>query len=311
MSDFAHLCGWVEPSQRTDEQNEAHAAAMARMPSFQVYGSHGDEPNKVLLTDLWRHPETLQALGFAWPGVHQLTGSCVGAGGGNALFTLAAIEVIRLRQPEKIVVPFWLLPYGKSRQRAGMRGRGEGSLGSTFADAVREDGVVDARDSGLPAFRDDQGLVWGQQAELAWSDGGAIPREWLEKARHRIVRTTAPCRSSADVKAAIQNYYPCTVACGRYANPRNARIVEGVTLGKFDASGGHQTTYLGYYLHPSLGPLFWYENQWGHQYPTDPITGLRTGCWLKASDVDWSCRDEVFAFSQFDGFPAQTFEYVY
>jgi hypothetical protein len=30
--------------------------------------------------------------------------------------------------------------------------------------------------------------------------------------------------------------------------------------------------------------------------------------WIKAADVDWICRDEVFAFSQFDGFPAPAYD---
>ena len=140
-------------------------------PAFQLLRA-APAPQKLLLTDFWKHPTVTTTVGYPYPGILQNTGSCVGAGGGNCIFTLAAIEVARNGDAEEALVPFWLLTYGRSRYDAGMRGRGEGSLGSTFAQASREDGIIPATLAGLPKFTNaEDALSWGADAEMTWSDG--------------------------------------------------------------------------------------------------------------------------------------------
>lgn len=302
--------GWIPFDDRTAETHEQHERAVGDMPRFRICNSTGAAAEKkIVLTDVWTHPRVEAALGFKFPRVHQLTGSCVGAGGGNCLFTLSAIEVIRLGDRERIVVPFWLLPYGMSRKRAGMRGRGEGSIGSTFAESARLDGWLDAREPGLPGFTVADGLVWSERAEMDWSDGAAIPAEFLARARTQLVRSTAPCESADDVRDAIQNYYPCTAACDGYVG--RARVqgtgADAVLVGDVDSRGGHQTSIQGWMEHPTFGELFLYQNQWPEQvYPRDPAGGGPCSCWISRRRMDWICKTgEVFAFSQFEGFPEQ------
>lgn len=302
--------GWIPFSQRTAAMRRAHDAAFAAMPAFAIKGKSEAKGDKILLTDFWKHPEVVGSVGFEFPGIHQETGSCVGAGGGDVVFTLSAVEVVRLGDPEQALVPFWLLPYGKSRERGGMSGQGEGSMGSTFAEAIRLDGIIPATLDGLPKFtKDSNGLTWGSKAEMTWSDGARIGEEWLVQSRKHLVRTTSPCSSPADVRAAIQNYYPCTAACGKYVNSGTAKVTgtPPVLLGRLNASGGHQIGLLGWCDHPELGDLFYYMNQWPKPTysPADPAGGPLGGCWIPAADVDFMCRDEVYAFSQFDGFPGQ------
>lgn len=232
--------------------------------------------------------------------------NCVGAGGGNCVFTLACVEVVRLQDPEQALVPFWLYPYGRSRYRGGMRGRGEGSLGSTFADAIREDGVVPATDPGLPPFSQREGLVWGESAELQWSDGESADANVVARAKRFVVKSTAPCRDHTQVRAAIQNYFPCTAACSLFVSPGGARVTDGVCLGRLDSRGGHQTSILGWMKHPRLGDLYLYANQWGFVYPQCPTGAPRIAAWITAADMDRECSEgEVYAFSQFNGFPGQ------
>lgn len=306
--DVQALCGWIPPENRTREQHEASGQAIQAMPRFAIQGEWREDVTKACLFEVWSHPDVVAALGYAFPGTHQITGSCVGAGGGNALFTLSAVEVVRLGDPERIVIPFWLLPYGKSRQRAGMRGRGEGSMGATFAEAVRQDGVLDANGDGLPKFSRDDGLVWGKSVELEWSDGAAIGEKWLSESRRHLVRTTAQCRTADDVRAAIVNGYPCTCASnwggqmspGTSGNP-------AVLLNRRSGSWSHQMSVQAWWQHPSLGEIFWIHNQWGvNTHGKCPSGAPGGGFWIAKSDMQSICdADEVFAFSGFDGFPSQ------
>lgn len=306
--------GWIPPESRTQTQEAAAHAAVALMPRFTISGSpsaRADDPKRVQLFDLWKHPTVVAANGYEFTGVHQITGSCVGAGGGNCWFTLACVDAVKRGDPETPLVPFWLLPYGRSRYYLGDRSPGEGSTGSTFARAAREDGVIPANASGLPTFTRDDGFVWGRTAELKWSDGdNPDTMRLLPESRKFLVKTTAQCRDSGDVREAIVNGYPCTAASMYAHRPR----VEGdppVLLGRRSGSWAHQMSILGWWEHPQLGQLFYLMNQWGMDaHGRDPAGGAPGGVWITAADVDWICRDEVYAFSQFAGFPAQRLDWL-
>lgn len=233
--------------------------------------------------------------------------NCVGAGGCNAWMTLACVEACRLNDAEIPVVPFWLLPYGRSRYYLGDRSPGEGSTGSTFAKAAREDGVIPANSPGLPPFTRTDGLVWGSSVEMKWSDGdNPDTMRLLPDSRKHLVKTTAQCRNADDVREAIRNGYPCTAA-SMYAHRPGVTGNPPVLLGRHSGEWSHQMSLLAWWDHPSLGEIFWLMNQWGlDAHGRDPAGGPPGGVWITKADVDWICRDEVFAFSQFDGFPAQT-----
>src|SRR5262249_35537024 len=83
--------GWRRPDVRSTTEHLRHAAALRAMPTFLIEGAGNDE-RKVCLWNCWRHPLAVAATGGKpFPGFHQLTGSCVGAGGGNTVFSLAAV----------------------------------------------------------------------------------------------------------------------------------------------------------------------------------------------------------------------------
>jgi hypothetical protein len=304
--------GWIPPENRNDEQEANDDAARATMPRFAVDGAtkypSGSAPERVDLFALWKHPDVVAANGWEFTGVHQLTGSCVGAGGGNCWFTLACLDAVQRGDAETPLLPFWLLPYGRSRYYLGDRGPGEGSTGGTFAKAAREDGVVPAVGDGMPTFTRDDGFVWGRSVEMKWSDGdNPDTMRLLPTSRKHLVKTTAQCRSASDVREAIVNGFPCTCA-SMYAH--DGGRVQGTgknvcLLARRTGSWAHQMSLLAWWMHPEFGELFWLMNQWGlRAHGQDPAGGPSGGVWIKASDVDWICRDEVFAFSQYDGFPA-------
>jgi hypothetical protein len=306
--------GWIPFADRTAAQMTAHYRAMSKMPrAFAVHGEAPDPGPKVCLTDLWKHPMVKAAIGYEYSGVHQLTGSCVGAGFGNVLFTLATVEVIKNRDPERIIQPFWLYTYGISRMLLGDRSEGEGSTGSSIAEAAREYGTIDQAESpDLPKPQNTDGLVWGNRVELEWSNGAAKDRQWTPIAKKHLVRTTAPCHSAAEVRTAVRSLYPVTMANDRFINPGSERLKgsgeNAAVVGRPNSSGGHQTSILNVWDNPELGPLFFYVNQWGLKvYKQDPSTGLAMGCWMDEATMDAACRGdgEVIAYSQYDGFPAQ------
>jgi hypothetical protein len=135
--------------------------------------------------------------------------NCVGAGGGNCTQTLSLVDALIRNEPEEILFVYWLLSYGRSRFYMGDKNPGEGSLGSTFAKAAKEDGFLDARLAGLPEFRNGSGLEYGAPIEIAWSDGDAQQTlDLLPESRKYPVGTTAEMHSADDVRDALVNGGP-------------------------------------------------------------------------------------------------------
>ncbi len=320
--------GWIVPDDRTPEQEAAHQMAQARMPRFAVPGHREPAgPVKVLLTDGWSAAPVVADVGFVFPRFHQITGSCVGAGGGQALFTLIAVQRLLATSPTKAFVPFWPFDYGRCRSNGGDRGQGDGAMGSWFADTVRKEGVIDAATPGLPTFKYLDGLIFteednpdlmskeglrrAQRLEYQWSDGASpAVSKWVEEGRKHPLGTAAEMRSPADMRTAILNGYPGTFACDRFIG--NARVqgsgANACVVGKWDSQGGHQQSFHGYWDNPELGPLFWIHNNWpAETYPPDPAGGPICGCWVKEADVAAAFRyhAEVYAFSHLNWFPAQ------
>lgn len=233
---------------------------------------------------------------------------CVGNGGGQATWYLSAAEVVRLRDPEQVILPFYLLPYGRSRFHAGMRGRGDGSFGSAFAKAIRTEGILPATTEGLPKWTDQGGITWGSSVEYEWSDGAAIPSKWMEMSKKHLVKTTAQLRSADDAREALRNYYPCTIASDWGGQMRPTQQGEpAVLLNRRTTTWMHQMSLQGWWDHPTLGEIFYILNSWGvdahGQPPDDAPPG---GFWVKKSEMESIIRQgDSFAFSQFDGFPAQ------
>lgn len=304
------LTGWIPFDERTDEQNEIHDGIVAKMPAFSLPSMGTPEKGtKLQLTQLWRHPLVVKLFGFAYPGIHQLTGSCVWAAGEVALQTLVFVETLMKNEPEKMIQVFALLNYGMSRKRGGMRGRGEGSFGSTFAESCIEDGAGDVRIEklNLPKPKNDGMLVWTRDTEFTWSDGNHASDDVRQESKLHPIKSAAQLPGFESVRDSILNGYPVTRAFSTFVNPGTARVKDGALIGSYNGRGGHQESWLDYWHHPNLGELIWEQNQWGHTiYGADPGGGPGGGCWIQAEEVDRQCkRGEIYAFSQYDGYPAQ------
>lgn len=72
--------GYIPYSQRTTEQKRIHDDLVSAMPPFVLIGADDPTVKRVILTDTWAHPNVVQVLSYAYPGVHQFTGSCFPVG---------------------------------------------------------------------------------------------------------------------------------------------------------------------------------------------------------------------------------------
>lgn len=304
--------GWITPADRTQEQHDAHAAALAKMPKFALAPADA-APVKLILSEFWNKPEVVEDTGVSFDRspFHQITGSCVGAGGGNALFTLMAIQRCIADSPTKAFVPFWPFSYGRCRAREGDRGQGEGAMGSSFAETVAKEGVLDSIEAGLPAFKNTDGYMLTDHLEMQWSDGNsALVKNYMDEAAPHPLGTAAPLHNTQDIRTAVLNGYPGTFACDRYIGNAHALGAgdNAAVVGKWDGDGGHQQWFFGWWDNPDLGPLLAVGNNWPRDtYPKDPGGLPLVCCWVKESDVKkaLSYNSEVYAFSHLNWFPAQ------
>lgn len=301
--------GWVDFENRTDEQNATHNAIVAKMPAFTVFGDIPPVGTKVLLTDTWKSDKVVAAFGRPFTGWHQDTGSCVGVGGGNGAQTCNFVDAIIEKEPEKIVLIAWPYNYGRSRQLGGMRGRGQGSFGSTFAKSLGDDGAIDwSAASELPKYTVPAMYKIGSAAEMEWSDGTRASQQLRTDAKPHTV-TFAPLTSGAQVRDSIVNGYAVTRAFNTFVNPNTAKVRNGALIGSYNGRGGHQESWLGYWNHPQEGELIWEQNQWGQNaYGTDPGGGPLGGCWIRIEEVDRQCRSqyaEIYSLSNYEGYPAR------
>lgn len=300
--------GWIPIDARTPKQIKADFDACQSMPRFGIRGNWQLDDRRY---PLWKAGimVTGKHLRYNW----QLTGSCVGAGGGNMAKTLMCVEIALGNEPEEYRELWWPYTYGLSRQLAGMRGRGEGSLGSTWAQAARELGIFDHDPEGypdLPDFRDVDGwLQLTRDVELQWSAGESISEQWRGLGRKHLFRSVARIRSADEAVAALANGYPLTQASMFGFSPMipSPRGNPSVRIASWNGRWAHQTWVDEYWDHPSEGELFRWGNNWGpraHGSPTgDEPPG---GVYITKRTMDEICRSgEVFAYSAFDGFPSR------
>ena len=298
--------GWIAPKDRTGFQIAVDETIQSRMPLFGIRG-FSDAPTQSLLYKFIKDHKPF----------YQETGSCVGCGLGMALWCLESVEVNYQGQLEDPICPFWLLPYGKSREIAGMFGRGEGSFGSAAIEAIQRYGTLQSNFSGVPKYEvKDGALVWGEQAEMNWSDGTAIKQSFLDIGKKYIVKTAARITSVEEAKAALINGYPLTCASnwGGEMNPK----VQGkdpktsILLNRRVTTWGHQMCCLGWMMHPEFKDVFYIQNSWGNSFQGSPKNFDETdgGFWISAKDMQWIIKDgEVFAISNFAGFPARKLDW--
>lgn len=285
--------GWLPPSNRSSENKKSHDDAVTAMPKFATQSKPGA---KLFLFDFSRKIRN----GKDFPCFFQKTGSCVGNGATIAIWYLMAMEAVQLGEMEKVTLPFLPYIYGRGRFHSGMRGQGEGSLGSGQAKAVRLDGVIE-QSSTLPTpIEKEDSLTWGASVEMEWSAGEKIPSTLIETGKKHPVKTTALVTSYEEVRDALANGYPVTVASNRGFRGEDASGY-GIPGGVWN----HQMCFIGV-DDSGNRPYCVCQNSWGasqhNQSPEFPKGSFK----VDAKVVDYMVKQEdSFAYSQFDGFPVR------
>lgn len=311
--------GFITPIERTSEQSLAHDEAMAS----RAFVRHALVPKQmavgqsVRLFDFWKHPDVVADVGFPLTRWHQNTGSCVMAGAFQASISTIAAQRVASDKPTKAFVPFLWHNYAMSRHYMGDDGRGEGSMGSTMAQSLHEDGIRDYpvdRSDILPDYKYDvgDGFEISSKEEMDWSSyRNSGVSQVLQVSKAHLFGVATEAKSAEDVLALVQNGYGVTFACNDYINSASIRGSgdNACVIGKWDTSGGHQQSVLGAWNHPTFGMLYWAQNNWyKDQYPVDPAGGPLCGCWVMENDMVWAMRNldaEVYGIGSLDWFPAQ------
>jgi hypothetical protein len=301
--------GFIPPSQRTPEQNDAHEfATRGFVKRLALAAPDLPKGSKLILTDLWKHDKVVADLGRPFIRELQNTGSCVKVGGTNALRVSIAAQRVAAANPIKAFEPFCWHNYAMSRHYYGDDGEGEGSMGSTFARSLHEDGMTDwPTDPGdaLPDYTKsgDHINITGQQ-EMRWSSyRNPEVQKMLAKTREHKLGATAELHSAADIKAAIINGYGVSFACNNYIGDASVEGsgADAAVIGYWNGRGGHQQWVLGYWEHLTFGPLFAVGNNWADgTYPRDPAGLMLCCCWVREAKVDSAINNldaEVYAFS--------------
>ena len=308
--------GFITKAQRTPAQQAAHDAATNQMVQFALPVPTLITGQKVRLFDLWDHADIKADTGKTFARCHQLTGSCVHAGGWIAVATTICSQRVASENPTRAFVPFCYHNYAMSRHYIGDDSQGEGSLGSTFAKSLREDGIRDwPQQSGdeLPEYTYslEDGFKVPSQTELKWSSyRNPDLQKVLPVAKQHLFGQAAECKNAQDIKAMILNGYGVTFACNNYIGHASVQGSgdDACVVGYWDGQGGHQQSIHAYWEHPTLGPLYWAQNNWdASTYPKDPAGGPVCGCWVTEAKVDAAFRldAEVYGLSHLSWFPAQ------
>lgn len=307
--------GWIPPDDRTQEQQGAHFRAEGTM--IRHHGLQApDVPKgtKIILTQAWNHPNVVTDVGRRLIRELQNTGSCVKVGGTNALRVTIAAQRIASENPTKAFEPFCWHNYAMSRHYIGDDAQGEGSLGSTFAKSLKQDGVIawpQTPSDNLPDYTQtgDHINITASQ-EMAWSSfRNPEVQKVLQLSKDHLLGNAAVLQSADDILAMHANGYGVSFACSRFVG-KGAIRGEGSNAyvrGKWDSNGGHQQWTFGFWNHPNDGMLIAVGNNWPDDvYPKDPA-GLPLCCvWVPVDDVNAAFRyqAEVYGLSHLNWFPA-------
>lgn len=305
--------GWIPFDERDAETNAAHDRAVSEMPEFRLIGD-GQKTSSKTRVVLWEAAKAVNG-GKHLPTLHQSIGSCVGMGKANAERMLACADIVVRGDRERYIEIFEPYGYGRSRLHAGIRGRGSGSTGSGAAKAARIDGVVSIENEGLTGWTVRNGsigqtLYWDGGVDTKWSDGAAIGSEWVERGKKHLVRTTAQVTTYEQVRDALLNWYPVTVASSRGFQMRPV-VDGGKHWGRPSGTWMHQMCFVGV-DDDGRRPGCYCWNSWNAEAHGPPADDAPPGgFWVDAEVVTSMVRQgDSYAYSQFDGFPQQELDFT-
>jgi len=287
--------GWAGP-----EAVEQAQEIVGAMPAFRIEGIKRD--NERANVRLWTFAKEVNG-GEHLPNVAQQVGDCVSWGAANAVNYLAAVQIARDFQHSEFHAAFPPYIYGTSRVQVGggRLGGGDGSVGAWAAEAVRVYGVLAADYDGVPEYSGVLARKWGRRGP---------PDHFIDYAQQFPVKTVAKVRSADDVRDAICNGYPVTIA-SNWGGKMQPNVIDGRLVNKRAGRWNHQMCVIGYDGKTGKEPYWYILNSWGRNaHGTPPDDAPPGGFWVREDDIDYIVRQgDSFAFSGFEGFPAQELDF--
>lgn len=300
------LCGWGSPGDETKTKELLRSAfdlwGDAPGDIYQPLRVKGAAPYKPgQRSMLWEVGR--KVIGTDPVNYSQATGDCVGFSAKNAIeyvqfFPLAGGQ----RDTWTMVFPPFLWACGRLFVGKNALGRQAGSIGAWQAKAVMEYGTIPSKYDGVPEYSKEVAETWGN-----------VPgpdRRWIDLGKQHIVRSAALVRTWEELVQALLNGYPVTVASnvGFDMTPR----ADG--FHHYSAQWSHAMCVIG--VDDDLGePHACVLNTWGpnvHGQVVDFKTGeVWPGGTLrvrKADVITMLSEGDSFAYSAFDGFPAQALD---
>lgn len=287
-----HRHGWAGPA-AVDQARPL----VESMPEFRIVGDAGD--NETANVRLW--DAAIAVTGGHLPNYPQQVGDCVAFGVKNAVEYLQCVQMTR-GPPATFRPIFPSYVYGTSRvQIGGGRLRGDGSLGVWAAKAVQQHGVLASDFDRCPKYSGSISRDWGRNGPPQWA---------LEEGRNWPVQTVAQVTTPEEVRDALCNGYPVTIASN--FGSRNFDRRDGRLVARGNGSWAHQMCLIAYDGSAPSGERYFYcLNSWGANAHPQPLNGEPPGGFW----ITWEqCRRIVrqgdsFAFSGFEGFPAQDLDF--
>lgn len=300
--------GWIPPEERTKEQEKTHELLVSSMPSFELKGSWKAK-EKVFFWDASKAVTGKHLKTF-----NQNVGSCTGQGKAMVEWYLMCLEVLR-GDPEQVIMPYEPYGYAQGRVCAGISGDQDGGLGSGTAEAARKYGVLRSDLQGLPKWNESEDTIdWPGEVDKSWGRRGA-EQKWVTEGVKHLVKTTALISSADRAAEALQNGYPITIASnwGGHMDDVPLAGTPQVRLNKRVTTWMHQMCVIGWWDHPTLKEIYYVQNSWSARRHGTPVNGEPPGgFWIDKNNMNYILRQgDSYAFSTFDGFPADTIPWLF
>ncbi len=156
--------------------------------------------------------------------------------------------------------------YGLARVQIGggqLRGS-DGAVGAWAAKAANEYGVVARAKYGSVDLTE-----YSESRCRQYGDNGP-PKELLPEAKLHLVKSISPIKTTADLRRALANCYPVSVASNVGYGMRGPYVRDNDGILNPSGSWSHQMCFIGYYKHPTRGYLYCIMNSWGREWVKGP-----------------------------------------
>lgn len=282
------------------------AAAAAYPESFAVDDDASGAENAKKNVRLWRvelhHASKEKQAGQFFSCGPQRTGDCVSWGLARCIENLQAQQVYR-GQGSHLVDVFRPALYGIAKVNFSRAGPvGQGAYPDVAIKAWQAMGYLTSEDN-PPPYSGRLADQWGARG---------VPAQYLAKMAERAGGTAYPIRTVKELRNAIVNGFPCTLA-GRFT-PGSKYTADGRNCLRWNGRnlGGHQMCVLGYDGSPASGQCyFWIQNSHGPANGSNAaVTPMSDeppgGSWCEWDDLerDFWPSAQCWALSYVAGFRA-------